>query len=96
MKTYIEDFKDLNYEKIILQICSNICKEKLFIKLENDMINHLNRFATIITSNNMMYIENMDIQDVGPKDIKGLLDDGYVVRNLYFDEKGYYIKGGIK
>lgn len=96
MKTYIDNFQDLNYEKIILQLGPNICKEKLFIKLEEDSINHLNRFATAITSNNMIYIENTDLQDVNPRIINELISNGYVVKNLYFDSKGYYIKGGIK
>lgn len=93
MKFYINDFvEDLNYHNIILYI-GNVDTDKLLEQLENDYVNHLNRFGAVL-ENDLMLIENCDLQEVDTLDLTEygnsllyLLKEGYVIYSLKFDEE---------
>lgn len=99
MKIYIDDFvEDLNYRKVILYI-GNVNLDLLYKKLERDMLNHLYRFEHC-KENKLMFVENCDLQDINTDNLfdygdslLNLVDDGYSVLTLYFDEISdkYYI-----
>lgn len=88
---YIKDFvEDLNYKKVILYV-GNVNLDTLREKLVNDMINHMNQFDHV-SKTKFMYIENCDLEYVDSIDwLFKLINDGYNVYNLYYDDKGFYI-----
>ena len=92
MKIYIEDFvEDLNYRKVILSI-GGVDSEKLYSRLKQDCVNHLNRFRGCL-ENKLMFIENCDLQDVdtdhgyefGNSLLYLIADEGFSVCPLHYD-----------
>lgn len=104
MKIYIEDFvEDLNYRKVILSI-GGVDSEKLYSRLKQDCVNHLNRFRGCL-ENKLMFIENCDLQDVdtdhgyefGNSLLYLIADEGFSVCPLHYDidSDRYFIKTDI-
>lgn len=104
MQIYIEDFvEDLNYRKVILSI-GGVDSEKLYSRLKQDCVNHLNRFHACL-ENKLMFIENCDLQDVdtdhgdefGNSLLYLITDEGYAVCPLHYDidSDRYFIKTDI-
>lgn len=104
MKIYIKDFvEDLNYGKVILSI-GGVDSEKLYSRLEQDRVNHLNRFLGCL-ENKLMFIENCDLQDVdtyhndefGNSLLYLIVDEGFSVCPLHYDidSDRYFIKTDI-
>lgn len=99
MKFYINNFgEDLNYRKVVLYI-GNVDLDRLYKKLKREMLIHLYRFEHC-KENKLMFVENCDLQDVNTDNLfdhgnslLNLIDDGYSVLTLYFDEVygKYYI-----
>ena len=62
MKIYIDDFvEDLNYRRVILYI-GNVDTSKLYSKMCEDRVNHMNRFDGVLY-NKLMFVENEDSRD---------------------------------
>lgn len=84
-KRYIEDFIDLNYQGIILDIRS-IDKGMLEEQLKHDQVNKLWR----LENTEFISIENCDLQDYELKDLGDQYYDHRIL-TLFQDETGYYI-----
>ena len=104
MKIYIEDFvEDLNYRKVILSI-GGVNSEKLYSRLKQDCVNHLNRFRACL-ENKSTFIETCDLQDVdtdhsdefGNSLLYLIIDEGFSVYPLHYDidSNRYFIKTDI-
>lgn len=103
MRLYIDDFvEDLNYRKVILYI-GDVNSADLYLKLEKDCMNHVNRFDSVL-ENNLMFVENCDLQDVDTEhgddfgnSLLYLISDGYVVYPLQYDSliKRYFVETNI-
>ena len=104
MQIYIVDFvEDLNYRKVILSI-GGVDSEKLYSRLKQDCVNHLNRFRGCL-ENKLMFIENCDLQDVdtdhgdefGNSLLYLIADEGFSVCPLHYDidSDRYFIKTDI-
>ena len=97
-RIYIDDFcEDLNYQGIILYI-GNVPKTKLRKRLNDDYINKDYRFDYIINAKDpsmkdFMYIENCDLQDLSYPVHEYVVDEGYSVHSLCYDqlENKFYI-----
>ena len=84
-KRYIENFIDLNYQGIILDIRS-IDKGMLEEQLKHDQVNKLWR----LENTEFISIENCDLQDYELKDLGDQYYDHRIL-TLFQDETGYYI-----
>ena len=84
-KRYIENFIDLNYQGIILDIHS-IDKGMLEEQLKHDQVNKLWR----LENTEFISIENCDLQDYELKDLGDQYYDHRIL-TLFQDETGYYI-----
>lgn len=97
MRIYIDDFvEDLNYRRVILYI-GNVDTSKLYSKMCEDRVNHMNRFDGVLY-NKLMFVENCDLQDVDTdhwdefgNGLLYLIEEGYIIYTLrYESESGRY------
>lgn len=94
-RVYIDSFiDDLNYRAVILHVDQDIDLNELYIRLNDDNVNHLYRFDSV-RDNRLFYIENCDLQDITIKptwnELLELIESEYSVLNLKKDANGYYI-----
>lgn len=94
-RVYIGNFiDDLNYHAVILHVDQDIDLDDLYIRLNDDNVNHLHRFDSV-RGNRLFYIENCDLQDVTIEptwnELLELIENEYSVLHLKKDINGYYI-----
>lgn len=97
-RIYIDNFVEaLNYHAVILYVGEDINLKHLREKLEKDYCNHLYRFEYMLDKVNederrFFYIENCDFQELICPVHEYIIEDGYNVYNLQFDDGRYFIE----